>query len=121
MRRGVLIICLVSISVVGMVGCSPRRNGVTRITVDADGHRARTRFERALAILEASLGPDHPTTAENLNYLATVLHEEGDLADARRLHERSLAIRETRLGPDHPDTMRSRQSLAALTAELDNG
>jgi hypothetical protein len=32
-----------------------------------------------------------------------------------------LAIREARLDPDHPDTMRSRQSLAALTAELDHG
>lgn len=42
MRRGVLIICLVSISVVGMVGCSPRRNGVTGITVDADGHLVAT-------------------------------------------------------------------------------
>jgi tetratricopeptide (TPR) repeat protein len=65
-----------------------------------------------LAIREASLGPDHPATAANLNHLATVLHEEGDLAGARRLHERSLAIRETRLGPDHPYTGHSLTNLA---------
>ena len=42
---------------------------------------ARARFERALAILEALLGPDHPDVAIGLNNLgSSVLREQGDLA-----------------------------------------
>jgi Tetratricopeptide repeat len=70
------------------------------------------------AIYEASLGPDHSYTALSLDNLATVLHDEGDVAGARRLYERALAIRETRLGLDHPDTVQSRQRLAAVVAAL---
>ena len=78
---------------------------------------ARTLGERALAIFETHLGPDHPDTANSLNNLATVLRAQGDLATARTLLERALAIRETRLGPDHPHTAQSRWNLAALTAD----
>jgi tetratricopeptide (TPR) repeat protein len=80
---------------------------------------ARRLHERALAIREARLGPDHPDTAESLNILAGVLADEGDLAGARTLHERALAIFEAGLGPDHPDTVRSRERLAAVVAALD--
>jgi Tfp pilus assembly protein PilF len=81
---------------------------------------ARRLHERALAIREARLGPDHPDTAQSLNNLAVVLYNQGDLDGARPLHERALAIYETRLGTDHPDTVRSRQNLAAVVAALDN-
>jgi Tetratricopeptide repeat len=85
---------------------------------DLDG--ARPLHQRALAIREASLGPDHPHTAISLHSLAVVLHDQGDLAGARALHERALAIRQARLDPDHPDTVGSRQALAAVAAELEN-
>jgi tetratricopeptide (TPR) repeat protein len=65
----------------------------------ADHQQARRFFERALALDEAYLGPDHTATAANLNNLANVLQDEGDLDGARRLRERALAIREARLGP----------------------
>jgi len=65
---------------------------------------ARTLHERALAIREAHLGKDHPTTAWSLNNLANVLRDQSDLDTARTLHERALAIREARLGADHPTT-----------------
>jgi len=72
-----------------------------------------------VAIYEARLGADAPSTAWSLNNLASVLHDQGDLDSARRLHERALAIREARLGHDHPDTVRSRRDLAAVVAALD--
>ena len=81
---------------------------------------ARRLHERALAIYEARLGPDHPHTATSLNDLAVVLRDQGDLAGARGLHERALAIYEARLGRDHPDTQRGRRNLAAVVAKLEN-
>ena len=43
---------------------------------------ARPLYERALAIYEKSLGPDHPNTAFSLNNLAGLLQAQGDLAGA---------------------------------------
>ncbi len=83
--------------------------------------RASALHKQALAIHEARFGPDHPTTAQSLHNLATVLHDQGDLNTARTLHQRALTIREARLGPDHPDTQRSRRNLAAVVTALENG
>ena len=75
---------------------------------------ARALFERALAIREKLLGPEHPDTATSLNNLAALLQEQGDLAGARPLYERALAIREKLLGPEHPDTAVGLNNLAGL-------
>ena len=75
---------------------------------------ARPLFERALAIREKALGPEHPDTATSLNNLAVLLQDQGDLAAARPLFERALAIREKALGPEHPDTATSLNNLAVL-------
>lgn len=64
---------------------------------------ARLLGERALALKEKALGPDHPDLAATLNNLAGVLSEAGDYAAARPLYERALSIQERVLGPDHPD------------------
>ena len=76
--------------------------------------QARPLYERALALKEKVLGPDHPETALSLNNLALLLQDQGDLAGARPLHERALAIREKALGPNHPDTAESLNNLALL-------
>ncbi len=75
---------------------------------------ARPLFERALAIRESALGPEHPDTALNLNNLAWLLKDQGDLAGARPHCERALAIREKVLGSEHPDTAIGFNTLAAL-------
>jgi class 3 adenylate cyclase/tetratricopeptide (TPR) repeat protein len=75
---------------------------------------ARPLYERALAIREQALGPEHPDTAESLGNLAVLLKTQGDLAGARPLLERALAIREKALGPEHSDTADSLNSLAVL-------
>jgi tetratricopeptide (TPR) repeat protein len=75
---------------------------------------ARALLERALAIRERALGPEHPDTAMSLNNLALLLKDQGDLAGARPLVERALAIREKALGHDHPDTAESLNTFALL-------
>ena len=77
---------------------------------------ARPLYERALAICEKVLGPEHPDTATSLNNLALLLQDQGDLAGARPLFERALAICEKALGPEHPDTATSLNNLAILLA-----
>jgi tetratricopeptide (TPR) repeat protein len=78
---------------------------------------ARPLLERALAIREKVLGPEHPDTALSLNNLAHLLTAQGDLAAARPLHERALAIREKVHGPEHPLTTGSLNHFAYVLQE----
>ena len=74
----------------------------------------REELQRALAVIEATRGPEHPDTATSLNRLAVLLYSQGDYAAARPYSERALAIREKVLGPEHADTARSLNNLAML-------
>jgi hypothetical protein len=73
---------------------------------------ARPLLERALAIREKVLGPEHPDTAGSLSNLAALLRSQGDVASARLLEERALEIYEKALGPEHPHTVGVRDRLA---------
>jgi tetratricopeptide (TPR) repeat protein len=89
----------------------PRADGVVRLQnsiglLEAARGRpadARARYEKALALAERELGPDHPATLSTLTQLGNLAQTEGRFADARTLHERVLAARERALGKDHPD------------------
>jgi tetratricopeptide (TPR) repeat protein len=61
-------------------------------------------LERALAICQASLPADDPTTAQCLTTFGLVLRDQGDLDRARTGLERALSIHKARFGPDHPST-----------------
>jgi tetratricopeptide (TPR) repeat protein len=74
--------------------------------------------QSALAIYDATLGPDHPHTATGLGNLAITYHDLGRPADALPLDERALAITEAALGPDHPDTALRLNNLAATYHDL---
>jgi tetratricopeptide (TPR) repeat protein len=63
---------------------------------------ARDADERAIAILEKSVSPEHPDRMAVLNNLGLLLHDMGDDARAKEIHERVLALREKVLGADHP-------------------
>jgi tetratricopeptide (TPR) repeat protein len=76
--------------------------------------QARPFYERALALREKRLGPDHPDTAETLNNFALSLREEGNYEAARALLERALAINEKAFGPEHAATATSVNNLALL-------
>ena len=75
---------------------------------------ARPLYERALAIREKVLGPEHPDIAASLNNLASLLGAQGDLAGAQALYERALAVSEKALGAEHPGTGNTLNNLASL-------
>jgi hypothetical protein len=79
---------------------------------------ARTHGERALAIHEATLGPDHPYVAVGRSILALALHDLGDLAGARVQLERALAIGEAALEPNHPTVATIRGNLDRVRGAL---
>jgi tetratricopeptide (TPR) repeat protein len=75
---------------------------------------ARPLFERALAIREKALGPEHPDTATSLNNLALLLVTTSRLGEAEPLYRRALAIDEKSYGPDHPSVATDLNNLADL-------
>jgi tetratricopeptide (TPR) repeat protein len=70
--------------------------------------------ERALAIWERVLGPEHPAVATSLNNLAEVHRAQGHYEAAEPLYQRALAIWERVLGPEHPDVATGLNNLAEL-------
>ncbi len=64
-------------------------------------------MRRALAIDEASYGPDHPRVAIRLNNLAQLLQATNRFGEAEPLMRRGLAIDEASYGADHPRSRRS--------------
>jgi tetratricopeptide (TPR) repeat protein len=71
-------------------------------------------YQRALAIREKALGPEHPDVAQSLNNLAALYDDQGKYAEAEPLYQRALGIREKALGPEHRDVARSLNNLANL-------
>ncbi len=49
-------------------------------------------FKRALAIVEKSLGPEHPHVAKALQNYAALLRETGRGAEATRMEARAKAV-----------------------------
>jgi tetratricopeptide (TPR) repeat protein len=80
--------------------------------------QARQLFERALAILEARLGPDHPDAARSLNNIGNALRARGELPAARSCYERAIPILEAQLGADHLDVARTLNNLGATLGGL---
>jgi CHAT domain-containing protein/Tfp pilus assembly protein PilF len=70
--------------------------------------------QRALAINEKALGPEHFAVATDLNTLAVLYRVQGRFAEAEPLFKRALMIREKALGPDDSYVGESLNNLAAL-------
>ncbi len=75
---------------------------------------ARVRYERALALREASQGSENPEVASLLSNLGVYYAMQGNLAKAGALFQRALAVQEKVLGPNHPDVARSLNNLAGV-------
>jgi tetratricopeptide (TPR) repeat protein len=67
-------------------------NLATVLRAQGDLAGARALYERALAINERVLSPDHPYTAMTLSNLASLMREQGDLDRARQNLEQALAM-----------------------------
>jgi len=70
--------------------------------------------QRALAIREQILGPQHPSVAISLSNLASLYRAKGQYDHAEALYQRALVISEKALGPEHPTVAVSLNSLAVL-------
>ncbi len=79
---------------------------------------ARTHFERALVMQEATLGEQHPDVALTLTNLALVRLWTESPEAAEPLMERALAIQEQALGPNHPSVAFSLNNLASVARRL---
>ncbi len=68
------------------------------------GDDARIPLERALGLLEKTVGHDHPEVATVLNALGNAALGAGDFPGALDRYSSALAVRERVFGPDHPGT-----------------
>ncbi|HKI17196.1 MAG TPA: tetratricopeptide repeat protein, partial [Isosphaeraceae bacterium] len=67
--------------------------------------------ERALELLKAHLGPDHPDTLTSRNNLAGAYWKAGRFDRSVPMLEDVLKLTTLKLGPDHPDTLRTQANL----------
>lgn len=92
-----------------------RLGALSRVyTETGDYEEAKTLVERAMALDEQSLGPEHPDIAFSLNLLANIHTEMGDIKKAQSLHSRALSLRERVLGPEHPDVATTLSNLGVI-------
>ena len=75
---------------------------------------AASLYQRALALQEQTLGPEHPSVVSSLNNLAGLYYVRGSYAEAALLYRRILAIDEKLFGPEHPNMATSLNNLAVL-------
>ena len=79
---------------------------------------AKAAIEQALTLGQQSLGPDHPDTIRNINYLGDVLQAQGNWTGARAAFERTLALSEQAFGHDHPMVAKSANNLSIVLVEM---
>jgi eukaryotic-like serine/threonine-protein kinase len=73
------------------------------VNAQGRGEEAAELQRRALAMFEATIGPDHPNTALAINQLAALAFDAKRYAKAAALHRRTIANWEKSLGPNHPN------------------
>lgn len=75
---------------------------------------AAQQFEKAISVLEKTLGPDNADVLNHVSNLAATLDRMGELPAAERLFQRALVGLESARGPDHPHTLRAVNGLALV-------
>jgi tetratricopeptide (TPR) repeat protein len=79
---------------------------------------AKTLFERALKIDEATFGKDHPAVAIRVNNLGGVLRDLGDLPRAKECYEHVIKIFEDNLGANHSNVATAVNNLGEVLRNL---
>jgi tetratricopeptide (TPR) repeat protein len=82
---------------------------------------ARASAEKALSVLEDTLGADHPETLTTRNNIAAWTGETGEAREALRLFRELLPDQTRVLGADHPGTANTRKWIEHLEARLAGG
>ncbi len=75
---------------------------------------ATAAYERALAMRENALGPNHPYVAASLNNLGNLFYNRNQYPEARERLEKAVAIWEMALGREHPDLASGLNNLGNL-------
>jgi CHAT domain-containing protein/tetratricopeptide (TPR) repeat protein len=70
--------------------------------------------EKAVALGERTLGPEHPDTLQNINNLGHIYKKLGRFGEAEPLLKRAITGWEQMFGLNHPDTLSGLNNLAAL-------
>lgn len=96
--------------------CYSNRAVIQRFQDELPG--ARSNMERAIAIAESSLGPEHPKVATMRSNLAVIQQYLGDLPGALANMERAIAIDEKHFAADHPTLAIRYSNLALIQQEL---
>jgi tetratricopeptide (TPR) repeat protein len=81
---------------------------------DGKATEAVSRYERALALRERVLGPDHPDTLNTLGNLGNALLKADRIDEAVKAMERTLKAREEVLGADHPEVATTLNNLGVI-------
>lgn len=90
-------------------------SGVAEVYLELGAHRkALVAAERANALWEAALGPQHPVVARSLNNVGNIYNTIGAYDRARELYERALAVEKEALGAVHPHVAASYNNLAVV-------
>jgi tetratricopeptide (TPR) repeat protein len=84
----------------------------------AQYEEAEPLYQRAIAIDEKALGPEHPGLATDLNNLALLYRSQGKYAEAEPLYQRALAIYEQKFGLTHPSTRTIRENYDILLRDM---
>jgi tetratricopeptide (TPR) repeat protein len=71
-------------------------------------------YEKALAIQQQSLPPNHPYLAASYNNIGAVHQNMGDYPKALSSYEKALAIRQQSLPPNHPDLASSYNNIGLV-------
>jgi tetratricopeptide (TPR) repeat protein len=79
----------------------------TALWKEGELDQAIEHHQRAMALTEAVLGPEHPLLVDSLNSLGAVASTQGKLDEALAYQERALTLAEAVLGPGHPHVGRS--------------
>jgi tetratricopeptide (TPR) repeat protein len=74
--------------------------------------------ERALAVKEAALGPNHPDVARAMSNLAVYHSKLGEEQEALALLRRALVAREALFGPTHPEVSETLVNLGEVELRL---
>jgi tetratricopeptide (TPR) repeat protein/tRNA A-37 threonylcarbamoyl transferase component Bud32 len=88
------------------------------LTVGGDYAGGLLQFERALALVERQLGPDHMRAADLRFNIAATHHFLGDYDPAERDFRAALDVYTKLMGPDHPEVAQCHSNYAATLIAL---
>ena len=80
--------------------------------------KALSSFEKALAIQQQSLPPNHPSLAASYGNIGNLHYRMGEYSKALPIYKRALEIAQQSLPPDHPRLQSHRNDVDRVKKKL---